>query len=74
MGILAGNHYGGNLPINKKNKKGFVNALCQPIDNNKISIIGSSVFKSISAVPPTLTLFFFSYFKTQEIIKKYFKF
>ena len=42
--------------------------------NNKISIIGSSVFKSISAVPPTLTLFFFSYFKTQQIIKKYFKF
>jgi len=72
MGALAGNHYGGNLPINKKNKKGFVNLLCQPIENNKISIIGSSVFKSISAVPPTLTLFFFSYFKTQEIIKKIF--
>ena len=74
MGVLAGNHYGGNLPINKKSKEGFVNTLCQPIENNKVSVIGSSVFKYISAVPPTLTLFFFSYFKTQEIIKKCLKF
>jgi hypothetical protein len=72
MGTLSGNHYGGNLPFNKKKVKGFVNILCQPVENNRISILGSSIFKSISAVPPTLTIFFFSYFKTKEVIKKYF--
>lgn len=72
MGALSGNHYGGNLPLNKKKARGFVNTLCQPVENNRISILGSSIFKSISAVPPTLTVFFFSYFKTQEVIKRYF--
>ncbi len=72
LGLLAGNHYGGNLPISNKNKKGYVNFLCQPSGNKKMSILGSSVFKYVSAIPPTLTIFFFSYHKTKEIINKLF--
>ena len=72
LGALAGNHYGGNLPIKNKESKGNVNLLCQPYKTKNISILGTSVFKYIPALPPTLTIFFFSYFKTKEIIKKLF--
>ena len=72
LGALAGNHFGGNLPIKNKESKGKVNLLCQPYKMKNISILGTSVFNYISAVPPTLTIFFFSYLKTKEIIKKLF--
>lgn len=68
---LVGSHIGGDLPMSKISRHGRVNYLCQPIKNKKISILGSSVFKNISATPPTLTTFYFSYYKTGEIIKKF---
>ena len=70
LGALAGNHYGGNLTIKNRESKGNVNLLCQPYKTRNISILGTSVFKYIPALPPTNN-FLFHILKLKKLLKNF---
>ena len=57
MKTLSGNHFGSIFPMQKERKKFFDSDILGRIGNfKKISIIDSSVFTSLPARPPTLTV------------------
>lgn len=67
---LSGNHFGGSFPMSEKYEKYKTSINGNPFGSNRISIIDSSIFPTLSARPPTLTIMANSLRITQNIINK----